>query len=133
MVGSIRFTLSGSTHQVTSYSVNATLGGDYTLGVGNGLAFTLETMVMANGDEPSSLVGDATISSLMGSYPLGLLDNLMLLGAWNWTLSSGSLNFLWRRSYDYLSLDLGLSLDTGWEDYQSRLTLCVYQDQFMTL
>lgn len=119
------FEASGSLYQdqpawILPYTVYATLGGDYTLGIGNGLAFTVETMILAGGEGLSTLVRNATYSSLMGSYPLGLLDSLTLLGSWNWSQDSGGLSLLWRRTYDYLSVDLGASLDKGLQDIQSR-------------
>jgi len=108
---------------ISPYSVSATIGGDYTVGIGNGIAIVLENMVMASGDELSQQRSDATLSSLMSSYPLGLLDNLTMLGTWNWKSESGNLSLMFRRTYDYLSIDLGLSLDTGLPQFQSRSPL----------
>ena len=116
---------SGSRYQdqpawIPVYSVTATVGGDYTIGIGNGLAVTLESMLLASGEEPSSLARNVTQSSLMCGYPIGLLDNIALLGNWNWSQDSGSVNILWRRTYDYLSFTVGMSVDTGLPDAQSR-------------
>jgi hypothetical protein len=116
---------SGSSYQdvpvwIPRYSVSATLGGDYTLGIGNGIAFVLENMILASGAQPGTLHNETTVSSLMSSYPLGLLDIITLLGSWNWMDESGSLNLMFRRAYDYLSIDLGLALDMGLPARQSR-------------
>jgi hypothetical protein len=93
---------------------SATIGADYTVGIGNGLALTTEHMSMMQGENaPDKLHSMATMSTIMASYPLGLLDNAMLIGLWNWTDDTGSINVIWRRVYDYLSLELRLGLDSG--------------------
>jgi len=107
-------------HGFERYQLSATLGGDYTVGIANGLAFTLEHMILAGSNDPESLHNQASVSALMANYPLGLLDGVTILGSWHWTDESGNLSALYRRAYDYLSFDLGLALDTGMPDQLSR-------------
>ena len=92
----------------------ATIGADYTVGIGNGLAITIEHMSMMQGENAvDKLRTMGNLSALMASYPLGLLDNALLVGMWNWTDDTGSVNIVWRRAYDYLSMELRLGLDSG--------------------
>lgn len=105
---------------VDNYTVTATLGGDYTLGIGNGIALTLETMMLAGASDLGRLHNQSSVSALMANYPLGLLDSVTVLGSWSWKDEAGTVNLLFRRAYDYLSINLGLGLDTGLPELLSR-------------
>jgi hypothetical protein len=97
-----------------SYMLSATLGMDYTLGIGNGLALTCENMsVLSATDRISKLSNNRQFTALMANYPLGLLDAVMLVGTWDWDESYGLVNLLWRRTYDLFSFDFSLSMDSG--------------------
>ncbi len=107
----------GSSEQ--KYSGNATLGGDYTFGLGNGL-YALAEVNLLWPDPNANLACDRISSqpadwraALMLNYPLGLLDSLVLLGTYN-DGSEGRLNssLSWRRTYDRLSWDLTLGYDS---------------------
>lgn len=103
------------------YQLSACLGTDYTVGIGSGLAITLETMNSFVTDENLANRQDlGTQTALLLSYPLGLLDSMMMLGLWNWKENQSYINMLWRRTYDLLSLELKLSLDSGIAPLQSR-------------
>lgn len=92
------------------YYAEFTLGADYTLGIGNGLYLLQETNL---GFETPEVKKRDTINhantSVLISYPLGLLDNLQLLGSRDHRHGAWDFNLLWRRTYDYLSWDLGIA------------------------
>lgn len=92
------------------YAAGFTLGADYTLGIGNGLYLLQETNL---GFETPELKRRDTIkqakTSVLFSYPLGLLDNLQFLSSCDYRQSAWDFNLLWRRTYDYLSWDLGIA------------------------
>ena len=70
----------------TSWQRAATVGLDYTIGVGNGLALMAEHMVAGLAGEPfgRAYTPDAQVSALMFSYPLSLLDNIRGFVYFNW-------------------------------------------------
>ncbi|MDZ4182567.1 MAG: hypothetical protein U1B83_06805 [Candidatus Cloacimonadaceae bacterium] len=91
---------------------SATLGADYTIGIGNGIYCLAETnltryerAIIAGTDDLSA------VSALMISYPLGLLDNLILLNMYDYQGESSLHSLIFRRTYDYLSLELGVTSD----------------------
>lgn len=102
------------------YRGAATLGGDYTFGLGNGLYALAEISLLwiqqnhglAEGKFPG-FTSDWR-GALMLNYPLGLLDSLVLLGTFN-DGSAGrySSSLSWRRTYDKLSWDLSLGYDSA--------------------
>lgn len=97
------------------YSVAATLGADYTLGLGNGVAFTLEQMVVANASGAlDKLHNQGSFTALMATYPLGLLDNLSFYTLYDWKSEHSNHAAIWRRTWDYWSLELALGLDSGY-------------------
>lgn len=78
----------------------ATVGLDYTLGIGTGLGVTAEHMVAGGADEPFGRGTDAQFSALAVSFPLGLLDNLRAIVYFDWT-NRGLSSFLgWQRTTD---------------------------------
>jgi len=97
------------------YSTGLTIGLDYTIGIGNGLALTNENMLLNRGDTIAKLHADNVITALMTNYPLGLLDSLTLLALYDYTFESGNLAVVWRRAYDYLSWDVSIYLDSGYD------------------
>lgn len=96
------------------YSGAATLGGDYTFGLGNGLYTLAEFNLLWSlpdnvGARDFGRPETKWRSALMFNYPLGLLDTLVLLGSCNADLLGGySASLAWRRVYDKLSWDLSL-------------------------
>jgi hypothetical protein len=78
----------------------ATVGLDYTLGIGTGLGVTAEHMVAGGADEPFGRGTDAQFSALAVSFPFGLLDNLRAIVYFDWT-NRGLSSFLgWQRTTD---------------------------------
>lgn len=102
------------------YRGAATLGGDYTFGLGNGLYALAELSLLwkqqNHGLAEGKLPGFTSDwrGALMLNYPLGLLDSLVLLGTYN-NGSAGRYNasLSWRRTYDKLSWDLSLAYDSA--------------------
>ncbi len=88
--------------------LSTTIGLDYTVGIGNGVVLTCENM--STFSKPDKV---NQVTALMGVYPLGLLDSVMLISTWNWDESFGIANLLWRRTYDLFSIELSLSVDSG--------------------
>lgn len=99
------------------YRAAATLGGDYTFGLGNGLYSLAEISLLSTRDSfgPSD---PGWLHKLRGgmllNYPLGLFDTLVMLGTYN-EISPGryTVSMAWRRSYDKLSWDLSLGYDSA--------------------
>lgn len=104
---------------VPKASISATVGYDYTIAVANGIGILMEHNLLAS--TPSSvqdLHSEGVTSALLATYPGGLLDSFNLLGIWNWTESGGYVSVAWRRVYDYLSFELGVSTALGGKNYQ---------------
>lgn len=108
---------------------SATLGADYTIGIGNGTYCLAETnltryerVIAAGADKLTA------VSALMITYPLGLLDNLILLNMYDYQNASSLHSLIFRRTYDYLSLELGFTTDFntrfgGWDNRTLRLSI----------
>jgi len=95
---------------IPEYLLLTTLGLDYVFSLGNGVAITLENMVLADSKQRiSSLIYQELVSALLISYPIGLLDNIQILGSYAQESEEylGSIN--WRRTYDYFAFDFSMS------------------------
>ena len=80
----------------------ATLGTDYTFGIGNGLGVIAEHMLVGAAAEPFGRgpMSDAHVSALMLSYPIGILDNLRAIALYDWR-GKGVYRYLaWQRTLD---------------------------------
>jgi hypothetical protein len=86
----------------------ATVGIDYTFGIGNGLYLVLEHMLTAASEEPLGWDEDAQVSAYMLSYPVGLFDSFSAIGFYNWELEEYSQHLSWQRAYDNLVIDASL-------------------------
>ncbi len=85
-----------------------TLGLDYTFGLGNGLYFLIEHMTAISS---KSLLGwdeDSQTTAVSLNYPIGLLDNLSLIGYYSWDFDKHLLNLTWRRTYDTIVFNVNL-------------------------
>lgn len=78
----------------------ASVGLDYTFGVGSGLGVTAEHMLAGGADEPFGRGTDAQLSALALSYPLGLLDNLRGIVYFDWTNRQPYAWAGWQRTLD---------------------------------
>jgi hypothetical protein len=91
-----------STSQSVTWQRAATVGVDYTFGVGNGLGFMAEHMLVGAATEPFGRgpMSDAHVSALMLSYPIGILDNLRAIALYDWR-GKGVYRYLaWQRTLD---------------------------------
>jgi hypothetical protein len=85
---------------VETWQRMATVGLDYTFGIGSGLGVVAEHMLAGSADEPFGRDTDAQFSALAVSYPLGLLDNLRAIVYFDWT-NRDPYSFLgWQRTTD---------------------------------
>ena len=86
------------------------MGADYTFGVGNGLYLRQETALFHSSPaDLSALKNQKVITAVMGTYPLGLLDQAQVLCSADWKAQDFSAGMLFSRYYDYWGLSLGLS------------------------
>jgi hypothetical protein len=93
-----------------SLSALGSIGADYVLSVGNGLAITAESMILAISEEDMHSIRYEELSAaVILDYPIGLLDSLRFLGSYALEAETGSIQGAWRRTYDYLALDLGVN------------------------
>ncbi|MEE9162718.1 MAG: hypothetical protein V3U35_07070 [Candidatus Neomarinimicrobiota bacterium] len=84
----------------------AMLGADYTLGWGQGLYVMAEhlwTRVQLPALGPEQV---RQVSVALASYPLGMTDQLLAIGGYDWHAEQTFAFMQWLRSYDYLSLYL---------------------------
>ncbi len=89
-----------SDHVPYAWQRMATVGLDYTFGIGSGLGVTAEHMLVGGADEPFGRGTDAQFSALAVSLPLGLLDNLRAIVYFDWT-NRDLYSFLgWQRTTD---------------------------------
>lgn len=99
-------------------SASVTVGYDYTISAGNGIHLLMEHNLLS---DTNGAVGNLRSryfsSAMMASYPTGLLDTISLLGIWNWTESKGLATMAFRRVYDYLSWELGVTMVTDESTY----------------
>lgn len=81
-------------------------GTDYTLGVGNGLNFIFEQLLIAYDEKPFALSEPVLFSALSLLYPLGLFDHLSAIAYYNWATDQ-SYNLLnWNRKLNKFDLYL---------------------------
>ncbi len=78
----------------------ATVGADYTFGVGNGLAVTAEYMILENTSEALGSGERAQASAAMISYPLGFLDNVRGIALYDWQSKDIYTHLGWQRTLD---------------------------------
>ena len=98
-----------------------TLGGDYTFGVGNGLAFTLEHLILSLAETPFGLSDNRHATAYLLSYPLGLFDSVQAIGSYDWENEQFSQYVGWQRTYDNLTLNASLFRYPEREDGVNRV------------
>ncbi len=80
-----------------------TLGTDYTIGIGNGLAATFEQLVYSNDRHAFGFANTTTFSGLSLSYPIGLFDNLSTMVYYDWT-NQNLYNFInWQKQLNHIT------------------------------
>ncbi len=97
------------------YYGSATIGGDYTFAIGNGL-YILGEGNYEWGRAAQSRNESCWSGAVLLNYPLGLLDGLQWLGAYQQEDKRLSGMLSWRRTYDKLSWDLSLGFTQS--DYE---------------
>ena len=98
----------------------ATLGVDYTFGIGNGLYAVLEHMATGASESPLGWDENAHITACMLSYPIGLFDSLSSISFYNWESEEFSQHLSWQRAYDNLVIDASLFRHPDQDDAESR-------------
>ena len=86
----------------------STLGVDYTFGIGNGLYVLAEHMIVQDASELLSANLEYRYSAVMLNYPLGMFDNLSLMGFYSWDTDDFIQYLNWQRTYDKIMLSLAL-------------------------
>ena len=98
----------------------ASVGGDFTVPVGNGVLLMTETMTIRGASlehwEPSD-TDDQTYTILMASMPVGLLHHLMAVTQIDWKGERMFHFFRWGITYDYFSINLLFSASPKRVDY----------------
>jgi len=84
----------------TSWRRMATMGLDYTLGIGSGLTLLSEHLVVDNARSAFGADQRAQVSAAMASYPLGLLDNLRGIVVYDWSNKVVYSHVGWQRTLD---------------------------------
>lgn len=102
---------------IPDYSTSACLGMDYVLMWGNGLAITMENMLLAQAPQKlGELRTESFSTAWMLNYPVSLLDTISLLAHKQWQGDSFGISAQLRRVYDYFSFELNLG-HTSEQDY----------------
>jgi len=84
----------------------ATLGGDYTFGIGNGLYFLIEHMALALSEKAAGWDEDRQVSACMMNYPMGISDNLQMIASYLWEDSQFRIFGAWQRTWDDWMLNI---------------------------
>ncbi len=101
---------------------SATVGLDYTFGVGNGLAVVAEHMVVGSFTEGVESDEGRQFSALMVSYPLGLLDNLRGIVMYDWSNKDVYSHVGWQRTLDRWMFYFSAFWGPGGDTMQNRVS-----------
>lgn len=98
----------GADAKVNTNWVNMlTIGADYTVAIGNGIHLLAEHLVGSMSDKVTAWDTIAQTSALQLSYPVGVLDAVLLMESYSWRQKQGFHYFRWDRTYDNWSFSLG--------------------------
>jgi hypothetical protein len=94
----------------STWTTAATVGADYTLGLGNGLHVLLEHMTGGVcTDEPMLDPGrDTNVTAFMLGYPVAYLDYFTAIGFYDWESDEYYQYLAWKRTWDTMILDVSL-------------------------
>ena len=95
----------------------ASVGGDFTVPVRNGVLLMTETMTIRGASSEHAETDDQTFTVLMASMPVGLLHQLMAVTQIDWKSERVSNFFRWGITYDYFSINLLFSANPKRVDY----------------
>ncbi|MFC1898188.1 hypothetical protein ACFLYJ_01310 [Candidatus Cloacimonadota bacterium] len=102
----------------TSYTHLFTVGADYTLSVGNGIYALSEHMFYENSvDDFPTLFQESSATSLMLTYPFGMLDSASAIINYDWISENYFYYLSYSRNYDYLSIYLNLYWNPDFNEY----------------
>jgi hypothetical protein len=85
---------------LSEWNRTTTIGGDYTIPAGNGIYVLAEHMVSSSSSRMLTTDTQSQLSALMMTYPVGVLDNLMLQEYFSWSGRSLYHFCQWQRTYD---------------------------------
>lgn len=85
-----------------------TFGMDYTFGIGNGLHFLCEHMMIVSSEELFGWEEDAQTSAFSLNYTVGYLDNLKAIGFYSWKYEKYYQYLAWQRTWDNLILNVSV-------------------------
>lgn len=84
----------------------ATLGADYTFGIGNGLAVTAEHMIINYNKKTFSFEYTSHLSGIMFSYPVSVFDNISAIVYYDWR-NRNPYNFVsWQKQFNKITFYL---------------------------
>ena len=86
----------------------ATVGGDYTLPIGNGLYLSIEAMVHRTNASAQQNPDERWLLALGPSYPISLWDQIRLVAVTSMQGEGGNYDLNWQRKYDNALLAAGL-------------------------
>ena len=95
----------------------ASVGGDFTVPVGNGVLLMTETMTIRGASSEHSETDGQTYTILMASMPVGLLHQLMAVTQIDWKNERMFHFFRWGITYDYFSINFLFSASPKRVDY----------------
>jgi len=110
---------------LTELTLASVIGTDYTIGIGNGLYIMQETgLWQSSPDTFGDLTADKVATSILASYPLGLIDKLQALAMLDWTEETQHLTLQYSRVYDYWSIDFSIGQQLSKDAYPAlRLSI----------
>ena len=95
----------------------ATLGGDFTLPMGNGILIMTESMQIKGKSSQNSDSYDQTYTVFMASMSVGFLHQLMAITQIDWKSKRAFYYFRWGITYDHFSINFLLSANPKRVDY----------------
>jgi hypothetical protein len=102
------FTFNATNRLPFKWNKMFTLGADYTFDTGNGLYFLTEHFATTTSKAFLPFDNDNYASSIMFSYPLGILDNVRAIGFYTHNENNYYQFLDWQRTYDEIILNLSL-------------------------
>lgn len=106
-----------------------TLGGDYTLDVGNGIGLTFEQLFYSFDEKAFNFKNIYTFSAIMATYPLSIFDDLSAIIYYNWKDHNIYNLINWQHHFKHLSLhtifywnpdNSSLPLQSGGEHFMGK-------------
>jgi len=92
---------------------SVTVGLDYTFGIGNGL-YVMSEYNMGYGGNGEWKRQNSSLAVML-DYPLSILDKVTLLTQYDLQHENWVQSLLWRRTYDRLSIQIGVNYSSGGE------------------